>query len=149
MKTRLAAMVLLSLAASRLAAQDPSHDERLVRDLDEQERVATLKADVKALEHLWSEQLILNAPNNKIVIGRAGLLEALSSAGVVPFKSFERTIEFARVDGDYAFLMGSETVRHAGSEQVVRRRFTNVWKNEAGSWRLYARHSNNVTTIIH
>ena len=147
MKTRLAAALLL-LAASRLAAQDPSHDERLVRELDEQERVAVMKADVKALERLWSEQLILNAPNNKVVIGRAGLLDALAGANVVPFKSFERTIEFARVDGDYVFLMGSETVRHPDSDRPIRRRFTHVWKNELGTWRLYARHANNITIIV-
>jgi ketosteroid isomerase-like protein len=146
MRARIAAVILL--VSARLLAQDPSHDERLVRELDEQERVAALKNDVKALEHLWSEQLILNAPNNKIVIGRAGLLEALAGAGVVPFSSFERTIEFARVDGDYVFLMGSETVRHTDSDRPIRRRFTHVWKNEMGTWRLYARHANNITVIV-
>ena len=146
MKTRLAAALLL--AASRLAAQDPSHDERLVRELDEQERVAVMKADVKVLERLWSEQLIVNAPNNKVVIGRAGLLDALAGTGVVPFSSFERTIEFARVDGNYVFLMGSETVRHADSDRPIRRRSTHVWKNEMGTWRLYARHANNITALV-
>jgi ketosteroid isomerase-like protein len=145
MKTRFAAAVLL--AASRLLAEDPSHGERLVRELDEQERVAVMKADVKTLERLWSEQLIVNAPNNKIVIGRAGLLDALEGAGVVPFSSFERTVEFARVDGDYVFLMGSETVKHTDSPRPIRRRFTHVWKNEMGTWRLYARHASTITVL--
>ncbi len=145
MKTRLAASILL--VASCLAAEDPSHDERLVRDLDEQERVAVLKNDVKTLERLWSEQLIVNAPNNKVVIGRAGLLDALAGAKVVPFSSFERMVEFVRVDGDYVFLMGSETVRHTDSDRPIRRRFTHVWKNEMGTWRLYARHANNITVL--
>jgi hypothetical protein len=26
--------------------------------------------------------------------------------------------------------------------QAIKRRFTNVWKNEAGTWRLFARHAN-------
>ena len=26
--------------------------------------------------------------------------------------------------------------------RVTRRRFTNIWKNEGGTWRLYARHAN-------
>lgn len=146
MAARIAAVLLL--AASFLAAEDPSADERHVRELDEQERVAALKGDVKALDRLWSEQLILNAPNNRVVIGKQGMLDAFRGASVVPFSSFERTYEFVRVDADYVFLMGSETVRHADSEQVVRRRFTNIWKNEAGTWRLYARHASNITTII-
>jgi ketosteroid isomerase-like protein len=146
MKIRLAAAVLL--VASRLAAQDPSHDERLVRDLDEQERIAVMKGDVKTLERLWSEQLILNAPNNKVVIGRASVLDALAGTGVIHFSSFERSVEFARVDGDYVFLMGSETVRHADSDRPIRRRFTHVWKNEFGTWRLFARHANNITVVL-
>jgi hypothetical protein len=26
--------------------------------------------------------------------------------------------------------------------QVTRRRFTNIWKKEGGTWRLFARHAN-------
>jgi ketosteroid isomerase-like protein len=107
-----------------------------------------MRGDVKALERLWSEQLILNAPNNRVVIGRAAALDALVGLGVVHFSSFERTIEFVRVDGDYVFLMGSETVRHTDSDRPIRRRFTNVWKNEFGTWRLCARHANNITVVL-
>jgi hypothetical protein len=30
--------------------------------------------------------------------------------------------------------------------QTVERRFTNIWKNEAGTWRLFARHANVIPT---
>jgi hypothetical protein len=29
--------------------------------------------------------------------------------------------------------------------QAVKRRFTNIWKKEAGTWRLYWRHANVIT----
>jgi len=48
------------------------------------------------------------------------------------------------------FIMGLETVEprvdtpSAGlsAGRKVQRRFTNVWREEGGTWRLYARHAN-------
>ncbi len=55
-----------------------------------------------------------------------------------------------RIEGDYAIVMGLETLvpnadaPHAGlvAGRVVQRRFTNIWRKEAGSWQLFARHAN-------
>jgi hypothetical protein len=42
--------------------------------------------------------------------------------------------------------MGGETIQPIGNApqagQTVQRRFTHVWKNEEGVWRLVARHAN-------
>lgn len=144
-----AAFVISSLvltASGRAApAEDPRPPEEIVRTLDDEERVAALKRDVRALDRLWSEQFIVNAPNNRVVIGKAAVLEEFSFGGVMGFSAFERRVELIRVDGDYAFVMGSEVVRPNGGPsagQNIPRRFTNVWKKEAGTWRLFARHAN-------
>lgn len=141
------AILFLVLVASGTAApaEDPRPPEEIVRALDDEERVAALKRDVKALERLWSDQFIVNAPNNRVVIGKSAVLEEFVFGGVIRFTSFERRVEFIRVDGDYAFVMGSETVRPNGGPsagQNIPRRFTNVWKKEGGAWRLFARHAN-------
>jgi ketosteroid isomerase-like protein len=141
------AILFLVLAAFGTAApaEDPRPPEEIVRALDDEERVAALKRDVKALERLWSDQFIVNAPNNRVVIGKSAVLEEFVFGGVIHFTSFERRVEFIRVDGDYAFVMGSETVRPNGGPsagQNIPRRFTNVWKKEGGAWRLFARHAN-------
>ena len=128
-------------------------NEDLVRSLDDQERVAALNRDVPALERLWSDQFVVNAPNNQVVVGRQQNLDAFVRGGVINFSSFERTIEFMRVDGNFGVLMGLETVvprtdvPSAGlvAGQVIRRRFTNIWKKEADTWRLYWRHANVMT----
>ena len=128
-------------------------NEDLVRSLDDQERVAALSRDVSALERLWSDQFVVNAPNNQVVVGRQQNLDTFVRGGVINFSSFERTIEFMRVDGNFAVLMGLETVvprtdvPSAGlvAGQVIRRRFTNIWKNEGDTWRLYWRHANVMT----
>jgi hypothetical protein len=131
-------------------AQGRNSDEQHVLALDDQERIAALKRDVAALERLWSDQFILNAPNNQVVVGKRAVLDAFVGSGVINFSSFERQIEFSRADGAFFIIMGLETVQpisdapSAGlmAGQTIKRRFTNIWKNEAGTWRLFVRHAN-------
>jgi ketosteroid isomerase-like protein len=140
---------LLLVLSPSVRAQDRSVEE-VVRALDDKERAAALKRDVVELDRLWSDQFTVNAPNNKVVAGKRAVLDAFVHAGVINFSSFERRIEFIRVDGDFAFIMGLETVRPISNApsaglvagQPVQRRFTNVWKREGGTWRLFARHAN-------
>lgn len=129
-------------------------DEQVVRSLDDQERVAALNRDVGALERLWSEQFTVNAPNNQVVVGRHRNLDTFVRSGIINFSAFERSIEFARVDGSFAVIMGLETVTpnadapSAGlvAGRPVRRRFTNIWRKEGDTWRLYWRHANVIRT---
>ncbi len=129
-------------------------NEGLLHSLDDQERAAALNRDVPALERLWSDQFVVNAPNNQVVVGRQQNLDLFVRGGVINFSSFERTIEFMRVDGDFGVIMGLETVvprtdvPSAGlvAGQVIRRRFTNIWKKEGDMWRLYWRHANVITS---
>ena len=126
-------------------AQGQSSDEVMVRSLDDQERLAALMKDTNALERRWSDQFVGNQPNNQVVADKRALMDAL-----VPRSSYVRQIEFIRVDGDFAFVMGLETIVAATDApgvglvagQPTQRRFTNVWKREGSTWRLYARHAN-------
>ena len=125
-------------------------DEELVRSLDDQERAAALSRDLEALGRLWSDQFTVNAPNNQVVVGKRAVLDTFVHSGVIDFSSFERHIEFIAVVGDFTIIMGLETLLpnsdapNAGlvAGQAVKRRFTNVWRNEGGNWRLFARHAN-------
>jgi ketosteroid isomerase-like protein len=149
MKTRTALSILLLLGVPAWAgvrAQSRTSEEDAVRSLDDQERMAALKRDVTALERLWSDQFTVNAPNNEVVVGRRAVLDTFVRSGIINFLSFERKIEFVRVDGGFAIVMGAEVVRPAADApmggQTINRRFTNIWKKEAGTWRLFARHAN-------
>lgn len=145
MKTMALVLPLLMVLDGGGPAQEQSSAEATVRSLDDEERIAALKRDTIALERLWSDQFVVNGPNNKVVADKRALLNAL-----VPRSSYVRQIEFIRVDGDFAFIMGLETlvaVTDAPSVGLVagqptRRRFTHVWKREGDTWRLYARHAN-------
>ena len=130
--------------------QTDASDESTVRALDDQERLVALNRDVPELERLWSENFIVNAPNNRVVLGRQGNLDAFVRSGIINFSTFDRSIEFIQVDGPFAAIMGLETVvpnedaPSAGlvAGQQVHRRFTNIWRKEGSTWRLYWRHAN-------
>jgi ketosteroid isomerase-like protein len=125
-------------------------DEESVLRLDDQEREATLRRDVETLKRLWSDRFAVNAPNNEVVIGRQAVFDTFVHSGIINFSSYARHIEHIELDGGFAFIMGLETLvpksdaPSAGlvAGQAVKRRFTNIWKKEAGTWRLFARHAN-------
>jgi ketosteroid isomerase-like protein len=131
-------------------AQDRMADEQRVRTLDNDERLAALKRDIPALTRLWSDHLTVNAPNNQVVVGRQAVLDAFVRSGVINFTTFERQVEFISVDRPFVIIMGLEIVQpisdapSAGlvAGQTIRRRFTNIWKEEDGTWRLFVRHAN-------
>jgi ketosteroid isomerase-like protein len=155
MKKRIAfplVLLLLGCVTSDTGTQAQgrvSAEEETVRSLDDQERTAVLNRDLSALERLWSDQLTVNSPSNRVTVGKRDVL-ALVERGLIHYSSFERRIEFIRVDGDIAIIMGAETVQPIGDApmagQKVQRRFTNIWKKEATTWRLMARHANVVPT---
>src|SRR6267142_3500920 len=139
MRMTLAFLILLSISPGSVAmAQNQTADEQRVRALDDEEREAALHRDIPALERLWSDQFLLNAPNNKVVGGKRAVLDAFVHSGVINFSKFERQIESIRADGLFVIIMGLETVQpiadapSAGlvAGQVTNRRFTNIWKNE-------------------
>ncbi|HEU4746933.1 MAG TPA: nuclear transport factor 2 family protein [Gemmatimonadaceae bacterium] len=143
-------LLVLSCVLTYACAQAPARDsaaEATVRALDDQERLAALNQDYAALERLWSEHIIVNAPLNQILPNRSALLDYFRK-GMTTRSSFERSIEQVRVDGDIAIIMGAETIKPIGNApragQTVQRRFTNIWKKEGDTWRLWARHANNV-----
>ena len=47
-----------------------NREEDVIRQLEEQERQAVLKQDLTALERLWSEEFIVNNPQNQISSSR-------------------------------------------------------------------------------
>lgn len=130
----------------------PNHrsDEEIVRSLDDLERLAALGRDVPALKRLWSDDFVVNAPNNQVVSGKDAVLATFVEAGIIDFSVFERQIEFVRSDGPFVVLMGLEIIEPLRSSpgaglaagQRVMRRFTNIWRSEGDTWRLAIRHAN-------
>lgn len=142
----LSLLLTCSLSVSAAQSEEPlAAKESTIRSLEEQERTAVLKEDVQTLERLWSEQLIVNTPQNEISADRSVVLDRVKR-GLIRYSQFERRIEMVRFNGDLAIVMGSEVVVRKGDEasatQAVRRRFTNIWRESGRTWRMIVRHAN-------
>jgi len=118
--------------------------ESEIKKLEQMEVQAVLKKDTVALLKLWDKDYVVNAPDNKInFAGKTTLDRPVLNRSRT---SFTREVEQIIVRGNTVFSMGSETVvpteNQASSQPTVKRRYTNIWMKQDGSWKLVARHAN-------
>ena len=154
MKAPLTCILLLAAAAAipLLPAQDataPTQQntaaEDAVRQANAEEIQAFLDNDPKAMARLWSDEFVVTNPLNKFV-NKSQVLGMVQS-GFLVITSYDRHIDYVRIDGDFAIVAGFETVTwggkmpNAGKTQQLR--FTAVWKKQQqGQWQEIARHAN-------
>jgi hypothetical protein len=102
---------------------------------------AILANDVDTFGSLLAMDFILNNTRN-MVADRASVLERFGDEQI-SYSSYERKIDFAGVRGDDVVVMGEEILKPKGKSpgagRVIRRRFTDIWRNEDGAWRLRVR----------
>ncbi|HEX2619846.1 MAG TPA: nuclear transport factor 2 family protein, partial [Phototrophicaceae bacterium] len=105
---------------------------------------------IGALERLWSEEFIVNNPQNRITMSRDDAL-MLVKRGLIRYAAFERRIEAIRFNDDIAIVMGAETVEPTGDTAragaIVERRYTNIWRKKESTWRMIARHANVIAPL--
>jgi len=114
--------------------------EREIATLEDEANRAFVNRDVGRLDELFSDELLVNSPINR-VNDKQKLLELLGS-GVIGHVFCELRQELMRRDGDLVIVMGSDTVQDTPADPILRRRVTNVWRREGNRWRLYIRHAN-------
>lgn len=140
--------VLLALpfwaCATAVPSTQSAGEEAVIRGLEEQERTAVLNRDSATLQQVWGPEFIVNSPFNQISPNRAVVLD-LVRRGLIHYSAFERRIEELRIFGNTAVVMGAETVQPVGAAgPPIQRRFTHVWQRDGATWRLVARHANNI-----
>ena len=123
---------------------EPSaNDPRIVAALDARRRLeeAFVRQDANALISLAAADVLVNAPINRVVT-RDNIL-ARFKAGEIHYESAETRLEFAGVRGDVVVLMGEEIVKPIentpNTGKTVRRRFTDIWREDGGAWKLAIR----------
>lgn len=112
-------------------------DEQEIRTLDDSVRKALLARDLDALERLFAGEFVVTNPFHR-VLTKAQVIEAVRD-GRLRHAAYEREIEYVRVDGDTAIVMGSEVVVDDGP--TIHRRYTEVWLRRAERWQVVARHT--------
>ena len=154
MKAPLACTLLLAAACiipALLAQQAPAPTpqtaaaEDAVRQANAEEIQAFLHNDSKTMARLWSDEFVVTNPLNKF-INKSQVLDMVQS-GFLAFTSYDRHIDYVRIDGDFAIVAGLETLTWGGSNpnagKTQQLRFTAVWKKQQqGQWQEIARHAN-------
>jgi uncharacterized protein (TIGR02246 family) len=120
--------------------------ERNIRALEQQQAQAAIARDRAALEKIFAPDFQIVNPSGAVA-SKEELL-ALLLGGTSPYRSAVYQTDAVRVYRDVVVTTGLETVvPNTGPQagQQVRRRITQVWKREGGSWRLALRHATLVT----
>lgn len=119
------------------------HWENEIRDLELEHCRAFVARDYDSLERLWSDDLVVNSPINR-VHDKKRVLELLR-AGLISHVSLECHTELMRRHAQLVVVMGNEQLTNSTGEGPVHRRYTNIWRLENGAWRLVVRHANIIT----
>jgi ketosteroid isomerase-like protein len=140
--------IALILFVQGVAAQDDNAKLREeIRKLDMDHAAAIFNGDAEALDILMDDDVTVNHPTNRIVKEKKELLDLIRQ-GVIRYTSFDRYPETFLFFSDMVIVMGSELVIPAqgapNAGKTLKRRYTNVWMNQDGKWRLTVRHANNV-----
>ena len=116
-------------------------EDTLIRNLENAEREAILKGDTTQLYSLMSKNIIVQNPENTIA-GFRQIMDRIKT-GKINYTSFERRIDHLGFINNVAIVMGLETLVPQGETKnagkTVKRRFTNIWIKENGSWKLSVR----------
>ena len=105
------------------------------------EVTAILAEDVDAFGDSIAADAVVNSPLNKI--NRRDDTLAVFRKGFIRYSSFDRRIEYAGRLGEFVLVMGEEILAPKDSApnagKKVHRRFTDIWRNDGGKWRVAAR----------
>jgi len=108
--------------------------------LENEHCAAFIARDFTRLDALWADDLLVNSPINRV--HDKGTVLDLLRRGVIAHHSIAIHVEIARRAADLLTVMGSDTVVDTPGSPEVKRRFTNVWRRENGTWRMFLRHAN-------
>jgi hypothetical protein len=129
MKSTLATLLLLASFATASSAQNT--DEQILR-LEQAQLEATVKGDSAALSEFMAEDYFEVGPSGETMsYGQA--LDTYKSGVFASAK-----IESAKIRsyGNVAVVNGVFLVRFVKGESDLRFRYTNVWVNSSGTWKM-------------
>ena len=146
MKVMISAFLLGLIHTTALAQQV---NETFIRNLDNSEREAVLRGDTIFLFKIWSPNMVVNTPANRV--GTVESTKTLTRTGKIDYSSFERTIEKITIFENVGIVMGQEVVkpqRNADNVgKTITRRFTNIWMNGNDGWQLIGRQATVISIL--
>ncbi|MEO8473617.1 MAG: nuclear transport factor 2 family protein [Chryseolinea sp.] len=125
-----------------------SKNETDVRTIDALELQSFLKSDTLALNKLWSKDLVVTNPFNRVVTILQ--IKALIKNAKITQVKFTREIERLTLNENIAIVMAKEipdasTASPAAPKNLLLpRRVTNIWMKKNNTWQLVARQATNI-----
>src|SRR5436305_11432447 len=144
------AVVAFSAAAiasgqEQSAVRDPKSIAEHIRKLDKERIQAQIHGDVAALKRIYANDFIGVGPSGTVRTKPQVISDFTS--GDLKFQSITTNDVQVRVYGDTAVETGLSTMIGQDKGKTVPRdtRFTRVWVNQQGHWRLVANHYSSQT----
>jgi uncharacterized protein (TIGR02246 family) len=129
-----------AVAAANQAPRSADQGEKQIAAIEQQDADALVRGDTAALERIWAPDLVITASNNSIRTGAEVL--GFVKSGQMKLTKLDRRVERIVVHGAVAVAMGEETFVPAagdGAGKTLSRRYTDVYLEQDGRWRLIAR----------
>lgn len=112
-----------------------------IRQLEKMEGEAFAKKDTTTLLTLFSPQLVVNTPLNRVATFEDVM--HLIRIGKIDVGADEKVIEKITFVENVAIVMGYDIVKPQGAManagKTVKRRYTDIWMKDKNNWRLTAR----------
>jgi ketosteroid isomerase-like protein len=144
---KLCLVVLCGMVQKVSFAQQDQETE--IRRLENMEGEAWVKKDTATLFKLFSPDLVVNSPLNKVI--NLNILKYLIRAGKVDISSSKKNIEKVSFIRDMAVVMGSDVITPMGAMdnagKKVTRRYTDVWMKDTDGWHLTIRQATNISML--
>jgi hypothetical protein len=132
---------IIFLAFTHTFSLAQQNDETEIRNLEKMEGEAFAKKDTMMLLKLFSPNLVVNSPLNKVATFRDVM--NLIRAGKIDVSADEKFIEKVSFVENIAIVMGYDVVKPQGAmdntAKTVTRRYTDIWMKNGNSWLLTAR----------
>jgi hypothetical protein len=135
---------------TRATRYDPSPDDpRIVAALAARTTLddAMAAGDVGTIEMLFAEDLVIQIPRNRVV-DRDKILAAYGQGGQATYQSrLTLILDFVGVRQGGVVMMGEERVEPPAPATPIRRRFTDIWNDFDGTWKLTVRQATNISPL--
>lgn len=113
---------------------------REIKELEQREADAMLRADVSTLGALWSNDLLVNSTAN--LIADKKILLGVIADGRLRLKSYSRLTMRAVINGDTVITTGNESSQLEGptAGTMLYCSYMNSWIRRDLAWQLFGRH---------
>jgi ketosteroid isomerase-like protein len=115
-----------------------------ILQLEARRWTAITQNDLATLQHLLADELVYTH-SSAVVDDKASYIDSLRS-GAVKYKSAEREPANVVLHGDTALVTGDArvAVMVRGQDKLIHMRYSNVWINQAGTWRFALWHATSI-----